>query len=149
LNELLRQCHDKRVNQAWWINSEKLIQVYLMARASDIAYFGQGVADQTFPHPTLQGVNSSEITDMITCMLNLLQEEEERRETEVKREALAEHETHVQYEFYNQFRNQLLPVPTHLPARTLSPDCVFHGILLPNLQESCHSIHAKVAMQSI
>ena len=28
-------------------------------------------------------------------------------------------------------------------------ECVFRGILPPNPPESCHSVHAKVAMQSI
>ena len=31
----------------------------------------------------------------------------------------------------------------------LGVTCVFHGILPPNPQESCHSVHVKVAMQSI
>jgi hypothetical protein len=128
LSALLVQSRAERVRQRWWITSEKLVRTYLLARACDIAYFSQKVADKTFPQPTLPGVPSAQIADMIVFMVQLLQEEEERRKNQAEQGWLAKCDQEIQAEWAKALiywrqpnnHNSPAPLPASLPARVLS-----------------------------
>jgi hypothetical protein len=92
-----------------------------MARAYNIAINGQSIANQTFPQPTLQGISSDEVANMVPFMAHLLQEEKERRETQIWQQKIAERKKRIQKNIDKRYIGKPLPVPQYLPARSLSP----------------------------
>ena len=120
LSVLLSQSHDAQVEQEWWKNSAKPVRMYLMGRAYHIALNGESIANQTFPHPTLPGISSDKVANMVSFMVHLLQEHKERKETQQLQWYLNEHEKKIQEEIDKKYIGKMLPIPTHLPSRAFS-----------------------------
>ena len=92
-----------------------------MARAYHIAYYDHNIANQTFPQPTLYDTSPDDVANMVSFMVNLLQEENKRRETQNWQNAISEHEKHIQENINKRAIGKPLPIPAYLPARSLSP----------------------------
>lgn len=120
LSQLVAQGRNQKFREQWWANSERLVKTYLMARACHIAKYGQKVADRTFPQPTLQGVPPVQVSNMVAFMVQLLEEDERQKLNQRQLRWFAEHETRVQEEFDQRFRNKPLPPPAYLAPRVLN-----------------------------
>jgi hypothetical protein len=107
----------------WWLCSEKLTQLYLQARACDIFLYGKRGADLSFPQPTLQGVSSSQVEQMVDFMVKLLEGDERQKKNQRRQARYAKHEQKVLYELEHdqELHNKFLSVPiTSLAPRLLS-----------------------------
>lgn len=136
LSKSLAQSCSHMVQSHWWTNSERLVRTYLMARACHIAKYGEKVANLTYPQPTIQGILPVQVADMVAFMVQLLQEEESRKVKQREQLWLTEHETRVQKEFDQKFRNKALPLPEYFSPRVLS-DNEIEALKVACLKELC------------
>jgi hypothetical protein len=51
---------------------DELTRTYLIARACDLARYGEKVADRTFPQPTIEGVTAKQLADLVDSLVTLL-----------------------------------------------------------------------------
>jgi hypothetical protein len=118
LSQLMAQ--HPRWREPEWLNGEKHVKTYLMARACDSVKYGWAIADQTFPQPTLPGVSSVEMGVMVILLVQLLQEHAAQKEAQREQCASKERATQIKKAFDQTFHHPHLPVSAYLPSRVLS-----------------------------
>jgi hypothetical protein len=64
-----------------WLSSDEVSRSYLLVRACELVYFGEGIADQTFPQPTFPGAQ-----ELVSSLVWLLKDTEDRIVEERQRE---------------------------------------------------------------
>jgi hypothetical protein len=98
-----------------------LVTYYLLARACDLARFGQQVADISFPQPTLTGVSAKEVSDTVASLSAVFEAEEARKITEENAPWLVKFEGNVTENFNKWLSVRTYPKPpAYLPSRTLT-----------------------------
>jgi hypothetical protein len=123
---------------AWWGAQEKQVLVSLIARACDLVRYGSAVADRTFPQPTIKGVPSQQVKEVVDWMTVVLQETMQRQEAQVmpnlllafSKEVLSYISTYLRWKEESRVKSGLQPyvvinskrifLPDHLPPRVLS-----------------------------